>query len=196
MIRTAKGVHFASNIITSPKQLITKKKQEQQQQNRFQFIHGIILPLVLVSSILVTASIILSPLAYAQQHINTVNNPSAMPIKHIVVIMQENRSFDNYFGTYPGANGIPKRIGAPTICLPNPKTKSCVRPYHDRADLNLGGPHGAENIAMVEDGGKMDGFITVVVTGGLHLYPNIPKGACADQFKPACTGGGPPDVMG
>jgi hypothetical protein len=28
-------------------------------------------------------------------------------IKHVVVIMQENRSFDTYFGTYPGADGIP-----------------------------------------------------------------------------------------
>ncbi len=28
-------------------------------------------------------------------------------IQHIVVIMQENRSFDSYFGTYPGADGIP-----------------------------------------------------------------------------------------
>jgi phospholipase C len=27
-------------------------------------------------------------------------------IKHIVVIMQENRSFDSYFGTFPGAAGF------------------------------------------------------------------------------------------
>ena len=33
-------------------------------------------------------------------------------IKHIVVIMQENRSFDTYFGTYPGADGIPMKKGA------------------------------------------------------------------------------------
>ena len=26
-------------------------------------------------------------------------------IKHVVVIMQENRSFDSYFGTFPGARG-------------------------------------------------------------------------------------------
>ncbi len=28
-------------------------------------------------------------------------------IQHVVVIMQENRSFDQYFDTYPGANVIP-----------------------------------------------------------------------------------------
>jgi phospholipase C len=27
-------------------------------------------------------------------------------IKHVIVIMQENRSFDHYFGTYPGADGF------------------------------------------------------------------------------------------
>ena len=32
-------------------------------------------------------------------------------IKHIVVIMQENRSFDSYFGTYPGADGFPMKNG-------------------------------------------------------------------------------------
>ncbi len=27
-------------------------------------------------------------------------------IKHVVILMQENRSFDEYFGTFPGANGL------------------------------------------------------------------------------------------
>ena len=27
------------------------------------------------------------------------------PIEHIVIIVKENHTFDNYFGTYPGANG-------------------------------------------------------------------------------------------
>src|SRR5579862_6435769 len=77
-------------------------------------------------------------------------------IKHVVVIMQENRSFDNYFGTYPGADGLPMQNGVPTVCLPSPKSTSCVRPYHDRADLNLGGPHGASDAIVDFDGGKMD----------------------------------------
>jgi phospholipase C len=29
-------------------------------------------------------------------------------IKHIIVVMQENRSFDSYFGTFPGADGLPR----------------------------------------------------------------------------------------
>ncbi len=45
-------------------------------------------------------------------------------IKHVVVIMQENRSFDEYFGTYPGADGIPMQNGVPTVCSPDPQTRS------------------------------------------------------------------------
>ena len=42
-------------------------------------------------------------------------------IRHVIVIMQENRSFDNYFGTYPGADGIPRLHGKGTIpCVPDP----------------------------------------------------------------------------
>ena len=34
-------------------------------------------------------------------------------IKHIVVLMQENRSFDHYFGTFPGAPGLRPRRPSP-----------------------------------------------------------------------------------
>ena len=33
--------------------------------------------------------------------------PTTTPIKHIVVIFQENRSFDQYFGSYPNAANLP-----------------------------------------------------------------------------------------
>jgi phospholipase C len=32
--------------------------------------------------------------------------PIAIPIKHVVVIVKENHTFDNYFGSFPGADGI------------------------------------------------------------------------------------------
>ena len=41
-------------------------------------------------------------------------------IKHVIIVMQENRSFDHYFGTYPGAAGIPMRHGKPTVCRSPP----------------------------------------------------------------------------
>src|SRR4051812_15290304 len=66
-------------------------------------------------------------------------------IKHVIVIMQENRSFDSYFGTYPGADGIPMNNGAPAVCITGGPRKACVRPYVDHADVNGGGPHGLPN---------------------------------------------------
>jgi len=35
------------------------------------------------------------------------------PIEHVVIIVKENHTFDNYFGTFPGANGIADLTHAP-----------------------------------------------------------------------------------
>jgi phospholipase C len=113
--------------------------------------------------------------------------PGIHKIKHVVVIMQENRSFDNYFGTYPGVDGIPMKNGVPNVCVPNPKGP-CVRPYHDTADINGGGPHGEAQAVGDVDGGKMDGFIR---------ERDAASRTCAAIQDPACQlGTGTPDVMG
>src|SRR5579884_1247023 len=80
-------------------------------------------------------------------------------IKHVVIVMQENRSFDSYFGTYPGADGIPGLAGHPgkVPCVPDPATGGCQKPYHDPAVTNAGGPHTQPDALADIDGGKMDG---------------------------------------
>ena len=109
-------------------------------------------------------------------------------IRHVVIIMQENRSFDSYFGTYPGADGIPMRDGRPAVCVPNPRTARCLRPYHDRHDMNLGGPHSANNAVADVDGGKMDGFVA---------QQEQARAGCEQLFNPACgRSDRAPDVMG
>jgi phospholipase C len=81
-------------------------------------------------------------------------------IQHIVIIMQENRSFDHYFGTYPGADGLPRDAnGNFTVCVPDPSTGNCVKPWHNTADKNYGGLHGVTAFNADLDSGKMDGFI-------------------------------------
>ncbi len=79
-------------------------------------------------------------------------------IRHVVVIMQENRSFDNYFGTFPGADGIPMRNGKPIACLPDPLAGHCIRPEHDPNDVDLEQWHAAWSYMDDYDGGRMDGF--------------------------------------
>jgi phospholipase C len=75
-------------------------------------------------------------------------------IKHVVIIMQENRSFDEYFGAYPGADGIP-----PGVCVPDPASGACIAPYHDPNVTNKGGPHGETNFNGDLAGGAMNGFV-------------------------------------
>jgi phospholipase C len=108
-------------------------------------------------------------------------------IKHIVIIMQENRSFDQYFGTFPGAVGFPKQGGQFSVCVNDPRTGQCVYPYHDPADKNHGGPHGAAAAAADINGGKMNGFIAVAETG---------KADCQNTNDPSCGGTSVTDVMG
>ena len=108
-------------------------------------------------------------------------------IQHVVVIMQENRSFDSYFGTFAGADGIPTINGQPTVCVSDPESNQCLKPYHDTNDLNHGGPHGEKDATADVDGGKMDGFIVQAERGR--------QGTCVQQFDPACASG-KTDVMG
>jgi phospholipase C len=95
-------------------------------------------------------------------------------IKHVVVIMQENRSFDHYFGTFRGAKGIPGLAGNPgrMPCLHDPVHGGCDKPFHDRSDVNYGGPHFAGNAPADMDCGnpsahkkcRMDGFVAQAET--------------------------------
>ena len=96
-------------------------------------------------------------------------------IRHVIIIMQENRSFDSYFGTFPGADGIPMRDGVAQVCVPDKATKTCVRPYHDANDEDTGGPHGAKAADLDIDGGKMDGFVGAQAKWALGLPPPARK---------------------
>src|SRR5262245_18393446 len=76
-------------------------------------------------------------------------------IKHVVIIMQENRSFDSFFGTYPGADGIPAKNGQFTVCVPDPRTGGCDKPYHDPSLVNGGAGHNLADAVKDIDGGTM-----------------------------------------
>lgn len=82
---------------------------------------------------------------------------TATPIKHVITLMQENHSFDNYFGTYPGADGLP-----PGTCMPIDPTQpggECVEPFpiRDQPVVDLG--HNRDIHEAQYRGGNMDGFI-------------------------------------
>jgi phospholipase C len=108
-------------------------------------------------------------------------------IKHVIVIMQENRSFDSYFGTFPRATGIPMENGRPAVCVNDPATGQCVAPFVDHSDVNGGGPHSAPNATADIAGRAMNGFIAQAESG---------RRGCLIPTDPACTNSSEPDVMG
>jgi phospholipase C len=99
--------------------------------------------------------------------------------------MQENRSFDSYFGTYPGADGIPKHV-----CVPDPLRGGCQRPYHDHRAVNYGGPHDHRDAVKDVNAGAMNGFIGQA-EGGRRAWCNKHINAPACSLSPKA-----PDVMG
>jgi phospholipase C len=117
-------------------------------------------------------------------------------IKHIVIVMQENRSFDHFFGTFPGADGIPMKNGIPTACLPNPAkfiswlmrmSRGCTRPYHDKNGIDTGALHADVSAKEDINGGAMDGFVRVAEAS---------VAGCSFPDTDCMTDPERPDVMG
>ncbi|MEM0117493.1 MAG: alkaline phosphatase family protein [Conexivisphaerales archaeon] len=97
---------------------------------------------------------------------STLAAETQTPISHLIVIMQENHSFDNYFGTYPTANGT---ISAPIASqlepvngIPNgtclPYGRSCIKPYYADASNTVDPYEGQLVYEEDVNNGAMDGF--------------------------------------
>jgi len=84
-----------------------------------------------------------TPLASA-----SVTSDTKWPIKHVVLLMEENRSFDNLFGAFPGADG--------TTFGWDHGEKRPLSLATDQAALDL--PHCYRCALASYDHGKMDGF--------------------------------------
>jgi phospholipase C len=80
-----------------------------------------------------------------------------IPIDHIIVLMQENRSFDHYFGTItdPVVNGIPAGVTNPD------GAGNDVAPFHTEVYCVRDPDHGWNGSHEEWNGGANDGFVTV-----------------------------------
>ncbi|MGW0130586.1 phosphocholine-specific phospholipase C [Streptomyces sp. NPDC003299] len=94
---------------------------------------------------------------------------SVEDVEHIVVLMQENRSFDHYFGTLRGVRGfgdprpVTTRPGAKSVWYQSDGTKD-ILPFHpDADDLGMAFlqdlPHGWNDGHAAFDGGKYDKWV-------------------------------------
>jgi phospholipase C len=114
----------------------------------------------------------------------TITPSTTTPIKHVVVLFDENESFDHYFGTYPFAansdgtkfeakrgtptvNGLYTKITAngPTgpLLTSNPNTYNPKRLTHSQA-LTCDQNHGYTAEQNAVDNGKMDKFVQFTET--------------------------------
>jgi phospholipase C len=127
----------------------------------------------------------------------TYTSGTATPIKHLVVIFQENISFDHYFGTYPYAantDGSPfhAKRGTPTVnglyskitkngpvgplLTNNPNTYNPTRLTHSQA-LTCDQDHAYTPEQQAVNGGKMDKFVQFTNTPTCTGTPTTPYGA-------------------
>ena len=72
---------------------------------------------------------------------------SNTPIKHVIVISQGRRSFDNYFGTFPGAIGLPQNLTIPFNPFPPPLQKFTVAAWFNTNNTFM------DNAFLVNKGG-------------------------------------------
>ncbi|MBX5468018.1 MAG: alkaline phosphatase family protein [Firmicutes bacterium] len=89
-------------------------------------------------------------------------------IDHFVVLTHENHTFDQYFGTFPGADGIPPRVALPD------RAGHLVRPWPIRSpwfNLLHDPDHSWNAIHAAWNQGAMDGFARVNGREALGYYP-------------------------
>ena len=86
---------------------------------------------------------------------NNLVRGDSIPIQHIVILYQENRTFDQYFGTYPGADGLPLNVALPKA----PGSIQTVSPFHLTNTSTRDLDHSSRVARIAYDKGKMDGFV-------------------------------------
>ena len=114
---------------------------------------------------------VLTAVAAPQAHIGVADDevdaaaPTArFPIKHVIFLVKENRTFDNYFGRFPGANGTTTGTLHDGSVVP-------LEPLPDRVSPDI--DHSWRGALTAYDHGRMDGFDLLAggkPNQGLHGY--------------------------
>ncbi|MGH2694536.1 MAG: phospholipase C [Actinomycetota bacterium] len=101
------------------------------------------------------------------------------PIEHVVFIIKENRTFDHYFGRYPGVDGATKAVTSEGDTVPLKVATDVVEP-------DLG--HGFFDGVVAINGGRMDQFDLVANGGTMNGFTQFTRDglpnywAYADNF--------------
>lgn len=89
--------------------------------------------------------------------------PGTTPIQRIIVLMKENHAFDNYFGTFPGADGIPANVTLPDGAA------GTVSPHWINGTSTPDLPHDRADMVASYDNGRNDLFASVAEASGAGL---------------------------
>ncbi|AUW92753.1 hypothetical protein BXT84_01280 [Sulfobacillus thermotolerans] len=130
------------------------------------------------------AGLLISFWSSPPQYAASVNAPSssAPPIHHVVEIMLENHTFDNLFGHFPNANGLPSNL-----TLPNPDTNyeaPGVSPMNapgnvgDTVDIN----HNRAPEIMMMHNGEMN-YYTVYPDNGLAAITEFGRANIPNEWQ-------------
>ena len=94
-----------------------------------------------------------SPGALPQNSAPPSHKQTPSPIQHVIILIQENRSFDDLFATFPGADGATRGL----MKLPSGgDTYVTLKKANLNEQCDPG--HGYKGFVQSVDGGKMDGF--------------------------------------
>jgi len=107
-------------------------------------------------------------------------------IHHIFVIQQENHSFDNLFGTFPGANGFANATSA-QLAQKDPASGKAVAPFKLTDPDNYGPDQDRAVLITKFDGGKMDQFVTGEYNDEAQAYNNGDQGVGTDTEMDALS---------
>jgi len=96
----------------------------------------------------------------------SMHSPDVNPINHVLIVCQENRSFDHYFGYYPkaGSFGVPAHYSQPD------GKGGTVTPHHDFFPVSLDPSHSWQSIHSEWNHGAMNGFYTTDGSTALSYY--------------------------
>ncbi len=110
----------------------------------------------------------------ASNGIAAPHRPSTSPIQHVVILYQENHSFDNVLGALCAGDVPPRCDGATTGTLANGQQITLGR----ASDIVSGVEHNTSSQITAIDGGRMDGF------SKLHGCTKSEGYKCYTQFQP------------
>ncbi len=127
----------------------------------------------LLAGVSLASTAMLSPvIARAASIAPDIRKGTIADVEHVVILMQENRSFDHYFGTMPGVNGFGDRFPIPLppvqpgeaprpVWMQRSAEGRMIAPFHlsTRKDFDLmrvmGTPHNWKDAQPAWDDGRM-----------------------------------------